>query len=198
MAIRPNAPTPPILGPQATLPLGGANPSPEERAETLIRRLEQFIREGKSPDGVAMPFRKWQEMAYEEIAEAIRDAERTWRQDQRFVDRFFMVGAAALVTLGMWGTVLAFQAGPDRRVTALLFLGSGATIFFLIVLWFIHKVQKLYSAGERRRMFRRVRTMDARLRALEKHLEKRLDRLEEIEGEVRQREGVVAAPPPDG
>ncbi|MEO5337141.1 MAG: hypothetical protein H7841_09640 [Magnetospirillum sp. WYHS-4] len=193
MAMRPSS-NPAIQGPQATLPLGGANPSPEERAETLIRRLEQFIREGKSPDGIAMPFRKWQEMAYIEIAEAIRDAERIWRQDQRFVDRFFMVGAAALVTLGMWGTALAFQAGPDRRVTAFLFLGAGATVFFLLALWGIHKVQKYYRAGERRRMFRRVRTMDARLRALEKHLEKRLDRLEEIEAEIGERETAATAP----
>lgn len=190
MATRPSSnPTP--LGPMAALPLGGANPSPEERAETLIRRLEQFIRDGKSPDGVPMAFRKWQEMAYEEIAEAIRDAEKVWRKDQRFVDRFFMVGAAALVTLGMWGTVLAFQAGPDRRVTALLFLGSGATVFLLLTLWFIHKVRKYYRAGERRRMFRRVRSMDARLRALEKHLEKRLDRLEAAEEEIAERENAV-------
>lgn len=172
-------------GPQAET--FGPNPTPEERAESIIRRLEQFIRENRTPEG-GMPFRKWQEMAYQEIADTIRDAENHWRRDQRFVDRYFWAGASALITLGFWGVVVAVQYAPDRQSVALYLIGAGATVFALLGAWGVRRINKFYKAGERRRIFHRVRSLDAQLRNLIRHLEKRIDGLEDTIDEVARAE----------
>ena len=56
-----------------------------------------------------MSFKTWQAMARAELANAFADIER--RQAQRRADltlrRILIVGAAALVTIGFWGTVMA-------------------------------------------------------------------------------------------
>ena len=50
------------------------DPSPDERAEYVILRLEQFIREGRTFDE-GMSFKIWQAMAKVEIAIAIAESE---------------------------------------------------------------------------------------------------------------------------
>ena len=51
----------------------GGNPAPEERADFVVRRLEQFIRDGRTmAEGMLS---KWQEMAQVEIANAIVESE---------------------------------------------------------------------------------------------------------------------------
>ena len=95
----------------------GQNPTPVERADVIVKRLEQFIREGRSQRG-GISFKRWQELAVHEVDNAIRDAERHWRNDQRFITRGLAVGAACLITIGFWGTVLAAEAAPDRLPSA--------------------------------------------------------------------------------
>ena len=63
--------------------LTGKNPTPHERADLIVRRLENFIRKGRTEDG-GINFRKWQEMAVLEVANAIRDAEKYLSSDQIF------------------------------------------------------------------------------------------------------------------
>ena len=52
----------------------GEHPTPDERAEYVILRLEQFIRDGRTIDE-GMSFKKWQTMAKTEIALAIAEAQ---------------------------------------------------------------------------------------------------------------------------
>lgn len=169
----------------------GPTATPEERAEGVVRRLEQFIRENRTVDG-GMNFRKWQEMAFVEITDAIRDSENIWRRDQRFMDRFFMVGAAALVTVGMWGTAMAVDYAPDRQTAGLYLTAAGAVLFALLGLWGIRRLNRYYRAGARRRLFHRVRSLEARLRALDRHLEKRVEGLEDAIEEMAVTEARVA------
>ena len=49
------------------------NPTPHERADLVVRRLEDFIRKGRTEDG-GINFRKWQEMAAVESISATRHA----------------------------------------------------------------------------------------------------------------------------
>ena len=60
------------------------NPTPHERADLIVRRLENFIREGRTEDG-GINFRKWQEMAVLEVANAIRDAEKYLSSDHWYM-----------------------------------------------------------------------------------------------------------------
>ena len=65
--------------------LTGKNPTPHERADLIVRRLENFIREGRTEDG-GINFRKWQEMAVLEVANAIRDAEKYLTKQSFLID----------------------------------------------------------------------------------------------------------------
>ena len=56
------------------------NPTPHERADLVVRRLEDFIRKGRTEDG-GINFRKWQEMAAVEVADAIR-----YGNDENLID----------------------------------------------------------------------------------------------------------------
>ena len=50
----------------------------EERALEVVRQLDRFIREGRTP-GKGMNYNQWQELALMEITNAVRDAEKIVR-----------------------------------------------------------------------------------------------------------------------
>ena len=155
----------------------GKNPTPEERAHVIVKRLEQFIREGRTERG-GIAFKRWQELALHEVSNAILDAEKYWRRDQRFITRGLAVGASALITVGMWGTVLAAQAAPDRQTAAIILVISGAILFAVLGAWGIRRLDKFYQLGRRRDHFRRIFDFDRQLAQLDVDLEKRLKELE--------------------
>ncbi len=156
----------------------GKNPTPEERAHLIIKRLEQFIREGRTERG-GIPFKRWQELAVFEVGNAIRDAELYWRGDERFVTRGLAVGAAALVTIGIWGTVLASQLAPDRATAAVYLIVAGGVLFACLAGWGIKRVDKYYQLSRRRDHFVRIFNFDRQLAQLDVDLERRLKDLEE-------------------
>lgn len=161
----------------------GENPTPQERGSVIVKRLEQYIREGRTDQG-GIPFRRWQELAVFETTNAILDAEKHWRKDHRFIDRGLMVGASALVTVGVWGTVLATQSAPDRQTAAVILIIAGAVLFGLLALWGIKRVDRFYQSGRRREHLRRVIDFDRQLEQLDRDLEKRLKDLEETLDEM--------------
>jgi len=156
----------------------GKNPTPEERAHVIIKRLEKFIREGRTERG-GIPFKRWQELAVYEVCNAIRDAERHWRGDQRFLTRGLTIGAAALVTIGFWGTVFASQQAPDRQTAAVILITAGGVIFAVLAAWGIKRVDKYYQSTRRLDHFRRIFHFDRQLAQLDQDLERRLKELEE-------------------
>ncbi len=156
----------------------GKNPTPHERADVIVKRLEQFIREGKTEKG-GINFKKWQELAMFEVANAIRDAERHWRQDHRFVTRGLTVGAASLLTIGVWGTVLAADAAPDRQTAALILILAGAVMLAVLGFWGVRRLDNYYQVSRRRDHLTRVFRFDRQLAQLDIDLEKRLKELEE-------------------
>ncbi len=158
--------------------LMGKNPTPEERAHVIIKRLEKFIREGRSDRG-GIAFKRWQELAVHEVCNAIRDAEKHWRGDQRFLTRGLAVGAVSLITLGVWGSVLAAQVAPDRQTAALILIVAGGLMVTVLALWGIKRADKYYQSTRRLDHFRRIFDFDRQLAQLDKDLEKRLKDLEE-------------------
>lgn len=163
----------------------GKNPTPEERGDVVVMRLENFIREGRTERG-GIPFRRWQELARYEVANAIRDAERRWRGDQKFVSRGLVVGAVSLITVGVWGTVLAASAAPDRQTAALILLVAGATLLAVLGVWGVRRLDRYHQLARRRDHFARVQDFDRQLATLDKDLEKRLKELEEALAEANR------------
>ncbi len=163
----------------------GKNPTPQERADVIVKRLEQLIRDGKTERG-GISFKRWQELAVHEVSNAIRDAEKRWRKDNRFISRGLAVGAATVVTIGVWGTVLASAAAPDRQTAALILIIAGGVMFAILGTWGIKRLDKFYQFGRRRDHFERVFDFDRQLAQLDIDLEKRLKELEETLDEMNK------------
>ena len=161
----------------------GKNPTPQERGEVIVKRLEKFIREGRSDQG-GISFRRWQELAVHEVTNAFRDAEKHWRNDNRFVTRGLAVGAATIVTIGFWGTVMAAEVAPDRQSAALILIVAGGLLFAVLGVWGVRRLDRFYQSGRRRDHFRRVFNFDRQLAQLDVDLEKRLKELEETLDEM--------------
>lgn len=156
----------------------GKNPTPRERADVIVKRLEQYIREGRSDQG-GISFKKWQELAVHEVQNAILDAEKHWRQDQRFVTRGLAVGAVSLLTIGVWGTVLAADAAPDRQTAALILILAGGLMMTVLGFWGVRRLDNFYQVSRRLDHLKRVFNFDRQLAQLDIDLEKRLKELEE-------------------
>ncbi|MBM10020.1 MAG: hypothetical protein CMF69_10690 [Magnetovibrio sp.] len=141
------------------------NPTPDERAEFVVFRLEQFIRSGgRIDEGVS--FKKWQVMAKNEIAIAIAEAEDEQEYGETNRRRILFVTAAAVVTIGFWGTAISFQKVEDL-VAGLICVIAGS---MLLTLAGGKKGNKLYKRLRRRARRERLTHI--------KHLNKRIRRLE--------------------
>ena len=154
------------------------NPTPHERADLIVRRLEDFIRKGRTEEG-GINFRKWQEMAVLEVANAIRDAEKYLRSDQRFLTRSLSVISASLLTIGIWGTVLAADATADRQMTALILIIAGGAVLSVLTIWGIRRLDHYYKKDRRKYHIGRVRDFDRQLATLDREMERRIKALQE-------------------
>ena len=156
----------------------GQNPTPHERADLIVRRLEQFIREGRNEQS-GINFRKWQELAVLEIANAIRDAEKYFRGDDRFITNGLSIGAASILTIGIWGTVLSADAAPERQIAAIILIVTGCVMFAAMGIWGIRRVDRHYKRIRRRDRIQRVLNFDRQLARLDRDLDKRIKKLQE-------------------
>ncbi len=145
------------------------NPTPDERAAFVLKRLERFIREGRKLDE-GMSLRQWEEMAKAEIANALIDAENCRLQDNVVTHRLVISIAAALVTIGFWGTLVAFDKA-GYLLTAAISSIAGFWLFAVAVEWRVRKHWKKRQAGKRLRALGRVEDLTRRIRRLERELE---------------------------
>jgi hypothetical protein len=152
-----------------------ADPSPQERADYLVRKLEQFIREGKTEHG--MSFKTWQGMSRAELVNSFADIEA--RQDRRRADvtirRMLIVAAAAIVTIGFWGTVMAV----DRRygwVAAVLLVVSGLILAGLALELGLRQALNRLSTRRRKAGFGRIADFDRQLKQLETEIRRQVEK----------------------
>ena len=152
------------------------HPTPEERAQCVIMRLEQFIREGRTIDE-GMSLKKWQAMALTEIAVAIAEAENYQNYDEINSRRVLFVAAVAMVTIGFWGTAVSFhQVG--HLVAGIICAGAGAVLLFVIGHWRFRKWNNRRNAKVREKRLKRVENLNARIKRLERELVKQEEALE--------------------
>ena len=156
----------------------GENPTPDERAEFVVLRLEQFIRNGGALDeGVS--FKKWQGMARKEIAIAIAEAEEEQENSGINSRRILFVSAAAIVTIGFWGAAISFQKVNDLLAGVICVIAGS----ILLIVAGSKKGSKLYKRlrrKARRDRLTRIANLNKRIRGLELALEREEEEIEKV------------------
>lgn len=157
------------------VPRLGENPLPEEHAEYVIRRLEKFIRDGRTL-GEGMSFRKWQLMAKTEIALAIAEAQNTHKYDKINSRRALFISATALTTIGFWGTAISME-----RVAYLpggiVCLVAGLTMLFIASGGRYKRYKNRKDGVKRAHRLIKIKSLNKRVKALERDLEDEEKRL---------------------
>jgi uncharacterized coiled-coil protein SlyX len=158
------------------------NPLPEEHAEYVIRRLEKFIRDGRTLDE-GMSFRKWQSMAKTEIAVSITETQNNYKHDEANSRRVLFVSASAMTTIGFWGTVISLE-----KVTYLpggiICLIAGLLILFLTNMGHYRRYKSHKDGIKRAGQLIKIKSLNNRVKKLEwdleeeeKHLDKSIEKL---------------------
>ena len=148
-------------------------PTPRQRGELIVKRLETFIRDGRSDKG-GMPFRRWQEMAVNEFTNAILDAEREERRDNRFMVRVMTVGGLAVITIGFWGAIVVAGLSYDRQVVAFILIGAGGLLSLVFGLWGLRWVGAYFLSSRREVRLRRITSFDYQLVQIDNEMQKRI------------------------
>jgi hypothetical protein len=144
-----------------------SDPTPAQRAEYMIRQLENFIRDKRTEKGLS--FKTWQTLAHAELTNAFTDHERQLlrvKQD-RLGRRVLLVCSAAIITIGFWGSVVVI----DRHfglLAAAIMSGAGLALAFVLGELAARKLISQYRDRSREKYFERVREFDDQIKDLEK------------------------------
>lgn len=154
----------------------GNNPTPEERAEFIMARLEQFIRDGRTISE-GMNLRQWQDMAKVEIANAIVETQIDAHDDDVVTKRVLFTFGASFTTIGFWGGLWAYD---QLHYIGAAFLCGAAGLFMIGVAldWQFRSFWKRRQLGVRQKSLRRVQDLTRRIKKMEAELEKEEKRLE--------------------
>lgn len=160
--------------PKDTSPPGEAEqpdgkPNPAQRADFVVMRLEQFIREGRTI-AEGMSFKQWKEMARTEIAVAIAAAENAFQDDDIVTRRLLFTVSSALITIGFWGAAFAFGKAT-YWVAAILCAIAGIALLAVAGEWRWRRYLRKSESRRRRRILGRVEDLTRRIRRMERELE---------------------------
>ena len=144
-------------------------PSPAQRADFVVMRLEQFIREGRTL-AEGMSFKQWKEMARVEIAVAIAATENSLQDDDIVTRRLLFTVSSALVTIGFWGAALAFGKST-YWVVAVICAIAGVALLAVAGEWRWRRYMRKSESRRRRRILGRVEDLTRRIRRMERELE---------------------------
>ena len=144
------------------------NPTPEDRADFVVERLAQFIRDGRTVAG--MPFKQWQQMARAEIADAVAQHELAAKNDEGVTRRLLFTFASAFVTIGFWGAAFSFGK-TEYLFTAFICGLAGVLLFSVAVEWRVRKFLKKRRAGKRRTSLHNTEDLNRRIRRMERELD---------------------------
>ncbi len=165
----------------ATLPKAASEPrnvtpTPAERADFVVRRLEGFIRDGRAA-GEGMSLRRWQDLARAEIASAIEEADRDRRDDAGAIRRVLFTLGSAFTTLGFWGLLWAYDQVP-YLMSAAICGAAGVVALAISAEWQLRRLWKRRGAVRRAASARRIESLTRRLARMERELKERADRME--------------------
>ncbi len=145
-----------------------AHPSPEQRADFIVKRLEQFIREGRTV-GEGMNLRQWMDMARFEISNALHAAEQVHDDKDVVTRRLLFTIAASLVTVGFWGTLFAYDK-VQYLIVAIVVGITGIVLLAIVGEWQLVKYFRRHQARQRERSLHRIEDLTRRIKRMEKEL----------------------------
>lgn len=145
-------------------------PTPDERAEFIIMRLEQFIRDGRTV-GEGMSFKKWQAMAKTEIAIAIAQSQSEVQKDDPVTRRLLFTAAACLTTIGFWGTAVSLHQ-TAYLTGALVCGGAGLALLLVAGEWRFRNWRRKKDQQLRMERLANVENLNKRIKKLERELER--------------------------
>ncbi|MBT4220343.1 MAG: hypothetical protein HOE26_10250 [Rhodospirillaceae bacterium] len=144
------------------------HPNPEQRADFVVKRLEQFIREGRTI-AEGMSLKQWQDMARFEITNAIMGAENAQNEGEEVSKRLLFTVAASLTTIGFWGVLFAYDK-VHYLVVATIFAITGIVLLAIVGEWRLMKYFRRHQARQRERTIHRVEDLPRRIKRMEKEL----------------------------
>ena len=150
----------------------------EDRADYIVVRLEQFIRDGRK-DEQGMSFDKWKQMARSEIAIAVAEAELSQQHDELHSKRVLFVAASSMITIGFWGTVTSLDK-IDYLVGAVICGLAGILLILAVGDWRIRSWSERRQAKKRREIVNRIEGLNKRIKRLEKELDAEADEYEDL------------------
>lgn len=145
-----------------------AYPSADQRADFVVKRLEQFIREGRTI-AEGMSLRQWQDMARFEISNALIAAENVHDEEDVVSKRLLFTIAASLTTIGFWGVLFAYDK-VEYLVVAFIFGITGIILLAIVGEWRLMKYFRRHQARQREKALRRVEDLTRRIKRMEKEL----------------------------
>ena len=102
----------------------------EDHADYVVKRLEQFIRDGRSKNE-GMSFKKWQMMAKFEIMNSILETKVSQIRSEKLFYIFLFIGSAAMITIGFWGAAVNYDK-VDLFTAGAICAASGFVILMLL------------------------------------------------------------------
>lgn len=165
----------------------GNNPTPDERAEFIMSKLEQFIRDGRTISE-GMNLRQWQDMAKVEIANAIVETQLDAQDDDVVTKRVLFTFGASFTTIGFWGGLWAYD---KLHYVGAAFLCGAAGLFMIGIAmdWQFRSFWKRRQMGVRKKALTRVQDLTRRIKKMEHELEQEEKRLEKELKTVRMNKG---------
>jgi len=149
-------------------PIETGHPKPEQRADFVVKRLEQFIREGRTI-AEGMSLKQWQDMARYEIASAIMAAENAQNEGEEVSKRLLFTVAASLTTVGFWGVLFAYDK-VHYLIVATIFGVTGIVLLAIVGEWRLMKYFRRHKARQREITIHRVEDLTRRIKRMEKEL----------------------------
>ena len=142
---------------------------PEQHADYIVKRLEQFIRDGRSANE-GMSFKKWQSMAKIEIISSLLEVKNSQKHDSSLNRIILHVFATVLVTIGFWGAAVTLGRA-DLYFAAIICCISGCLLFLISFLGRFKKIMKIKTVKKQSAQLKRVESLTKRIKKLENELQ---------------------------
>ncbi len=155
-----------------------ADPTPPQRADYLVRKLENFIRDGKSARG--MSFKTWQAMARAELTNAFTEMERQLQKSRQdaTAKRLILLGATTAITIGFWGMVVVLDH-HFGLLAAWICTGAGLVAAAVAAEITFRRLSDRYRTVARQKGFERIEDFDQKLKRLETEIWLKLKKAKE-------------------
>ena len=151
-----------------------------QHADFIVKRLEQFIRSGRSPNE-GMSFKKWQNMAKLEITKSIIQAKQKHTKDEKLYSLMIFIIASALTTVGFWGAAVSLRKA-DLFFAAVACCSAGLLLLAAAIFIRFRGYRAREKKEERVTRLLRIESLNKRIKKLERELEaEETDRKKQIE-----------------